>query len=66
VAYHAKPYATPDHRPASTRIAHQPAAGGDRFPRADQGALADVLDTQKLVAYLSRGLTVQVTHRPQL
>ena len=34
--------------------------------RADQGALADVLDTQGLVAYLSPGLTVQIHHRLQL
>ena len=31
--------------------------------RADQGALADVLDTSGFVAYVSPGLTVQVLHR---
>jgi hypothetical protein len=34
--------------------------------RADQGALADVLDTQGFVAYVSPGLTVQVHHHLQL
>jgi hypothetical protein len=34
--------------------------------RADQGALADILDTAGFVAYLSPGLTVQVVHRLQL
>jgi hypothetical protein len=34
--------------------------------RADQGALADVLDTAGFVAYLSPGLTVRLVHRLQL